>query len=159
MEERKVHTRANARFSLVLPMLLVVGLIASCGGSSARSSPPTPTPTPTLSPTPILTAFTVVAFPSDVRPANHEHVTIYVICTTSPSSQTGQHPLANVTVDIKVGSPVNLEISPKPVTDAKGRASGEFVLEDAHPGQPVLVTITAIYAGMTETTQTFFTPK
>lgn len=129
----------------------------SSGGSATGASLSLVTP-PAASPTPTFPPFTIGAWPSNYSPGNPDTITIYVICRVQdPTMQSpAKPPNPGVSVTILVGSPINQ--SATATTGADGVATTQVAFSDSSPGQPVIVTVTANYNGVSYTNQTFFTP-
>lgn len=164
----RTHARRYGLMGTVL--FLLVSILAACAAPSVPTNSPSDngngvnvfrTPNPNdASPTPTFPPYTVGAWPSNYSPANNEHMVIYVLCKSQPKDQHGAATaMSGISVDIYIGDPVNTDISPKPVTDSTGLATGQFDLNDPKSGQPVTVTITVNMGGKNYQAETFFTPN
>jgi hypothetical protein len=153
------------RFALLIVSLgiLAVSLVACQTPSSANSGSSNtilvPTPNAAnLTPTPQFPPFTIGAWPSNFSPNANDTITIYIVTRVQVQNmqQPSHPPNAGQPIQVNIGDPINRQLSAS--TGADGYATVTFSYNDSNAGQPVIVSVSTNYSGVTYRAQTFFTP-
>ena len=111
-----------------------------------------------LTPTPKFPPFTIGAWPSNFSPNLSDTVTIYVVCRVQDQTMQGPShpPPAGLPVNINIGNPVGQQFNTR--TTADGYATVTVPFNVSTPGQPIVVSVSAVWNNITYKGQTFFTP-
>lgn len=161
MSPMTVHTLRSALLLLVAFVLFLFSLVA-CEMNTGRSNIPTSMLSASgtqasVSPTPEFPPFTIGVWPSDMAPAIHESVTVYVICRIQdPTMISPARPAVGQQVRVNVLDATRHSYTA--TTNSAGIAVVHIAFSALRPGMPILVEAVTRWHDATYRGQTSFTP-